>query len=270
MQAGLSAAPPARARHRHELRTLAYVTLDQANGGIIRNLTHEGIAVQAVAAVHPGQQLQVRFELPRPRLRVDTLGEVRWANPTGQCGIRFRDLPLRMAGRIDEWIFGDLLERMASRSGLPGSMFSASLTQLDAAEEDGLIVSPAAVKVIELPVRPDAPTPVDAGNESEARSAVTTELEWISQPLSERGIVWLINALTIVAALLLFTLVFLAVTRELPQRPVAVATGAVVGLAILYVGFFELFGGVSPGARLARLAGYGSDKEEESDHTRFR
>jgi len=71
MEAGLSPARQARAKHRHELRTLTYVTLDQANGGIVRNLNHEGIAVQAVAAVRPRQQLRVRFELRYPRVRVE-------------------------------------------------------------------------------------------------------------------------------------------------------------------------------------------------------
>src|SRR5580698_10312948 len=56
MQAGVLSARQARARHRHELRVLTYVSLDQANGGVIRNLTHDGIAMQAVAPVQQGQQ----------------------------------------------------------------------------------------------------------------------------------------------------------------------------------------------------------------------
>ena len=61
MDAGLSPPRQARAQHRYELRTLTYVTLDQANGGIVRNLSHRGIGVQVVAAVRPKQQLRVRF-----------------------------------------------------------------------------------------------------------------------------------------------------------------------------------------------------------------
>jgi hypothetical protein len=93
MEAGTSPARRARAQHRHELRTLAYVTLDQANGGIVRNLTHSGIGVQVVAAVRPRQQLRVRFELRYPRLQVETRAEVVWATFSGQCGIRFLDMP---------------------------------------------------------------------------------------------------------------------------------------------------------------------------------
>ena len=79
MDAGLSPARQVRTRHRHELRTLTYVTLDQANGGIVRNLSDRGIGVQVVAAVRPRQQLRVRFELRYPRLQIETRAEVIWA-----------------------------------------------------------------------------------------------------------------------------------------------------------------------------------------------
>jgi hypothetical protein len=110
MDAGTSPARQTRVKHRHELRTLTYVTIDQANGGIVRNLSHEGVGVQTVAGVRPRQQLRVRFELHDPRLRVDGRGEVMWATSSGQCGIRFLDLSEQMTSQINEWIFGSLLE----------------------------------------------------------------------------------------------------------------------------------------------------------------
>ena len=116
MDAGTSPAKQMRAQHRHELRSLTYVTLDQANGGIVRNLTHDGIGVQVVAALRPQQQLRVRFELRYPRLRVETRGEVMWATFSGQCGIRFLDLPDRTGRQINEWILGNLLEGGALHS----------------------------------------------------------------------------------------------------------------------------------------------------------
>ena len=38
MNAAVSTARELRAEHRHELRTLTYLTVDQATGGVIRNL----------------------------------------------------------------------------------------------------------------------------------------------------------------------------------------------------------------------------------------
>src|ERR1017187_10977199 len=95
MQSVFFPARQARTHYRHELRTLTYVTLDEANGGIIRNMNHEGVAVQAVAALHQQQRVRLRFELRFPRLHVETYGQVSWASPSGQCGIRFVDLPAR-------------------------------------------------------------------------------------------------------------------------------------------------------------------------------
>ena len=160
MDAGYSPVRQARAQHRHELHTLTYVTLDQANGGVVRNLTHEGIGVQAVAAVRPRQQVRVRFELRYPRLRVETRGEVMWSTFSGQCGIRFLDLPPRMIRQINEWIFGNLLEGISLHAEQAGSMFAAQDQAARAsAEEDGLLVSATPAKVIPLPARHDRAEP---------------------------------------------------------------------------------------------------------------
>jgi PilZ domain len=263
MDAGTSPARQARAKHRHELRALTYVTLDQANGGIVRNLSHEGIGVQAVAAPPPRQQVRVRFELRDPRLRVETRGEVTWSALSGQCGIRFLDLSPRMTRQINEWILGDLLEGAAMHADRTGTMFAVRVA---AVEEDGLMVSAAPLKVIELPVRAEPSQPASAHDTAAVQPA---QLDWLSQPLSGRSLVWTINTLVVVAAVLLFALVFLAVTREPPSRPFAmVGVGAAV-VAALYWGFFRIFGGSSPGARLARLVGCDLEEEEAAD-TRFR
>jgi len=277
MQAGLSPARPARTRHRHELPTLIRVTLDQANGGIIRNLSHEGIAVQAVTAVRPGQKLHVRFELP-PRLRVEAWSEVVWADSGNQFGIRFLDLAPQTARRVDEWIFGDLLESAplhlhrgeSITSGLFASRLAPPPPVEDVAQDDGLIVSPSPVKVIELPTRPDPTVPVGLRRDAPPSAGASAEWEWLSQPLSRRGVEWLINSLALVAALLLFALVFLFVTREIPKWPAVMVGGAAVAVSVLYWGFFKVFGGDSPGARLARLLGYDPVAEEEPDSARFR
>src|ERR1019366_7165832 len=125
MQSVSFPAREARTHYRHELRTLTYVTLDEANGGIIRNMNHEGVAVQAVAALHQQQRVRRRFELRFPRLHVETYGQVSWASPSGQCGIRFVDLPARATHQINEWIFSNLLDAVAPGPALPPSCFGA-------------------------------------------------------------------------------------------------------------------------------------------------
>jgi hypothetical protein len=374
MNAGIAPARQTRSQHRHQLRTLTYACLEQANGGIVRDINHYGIGLQVVAAVRPQQQLRVRFELSRPRLRVETRGEVTWATRSGQCGIRFLDLPQKIARQIDEWILGNLLEGAAlhsegsmfaaaslagsssgdsefartslARSSLARSSFarssfarsSSALSSIakssvllsspaafsspvvedvkEADDYDGLVVSSTPVRVIELPTRPDPLEPPGARNagvsgERLALSArplpdavlpeaalsepvlsgaavskpalsepalptfagfehASSTLDWLSQPLTGRSLIWTINTLVVVAALLLFVVVFLSITGEPPQWPLAMTGGGAIFVAGLYWGFFRVFGGASPGARLARMAGWEPDEKEGEEDTRFR
>lgn len=130
MQAGPSPAREARLRHRHGVRTLSYVTLDQGNGGILLNLTRNGVAVQTVASVRIGQQVQVRFDLLAPRVRVNARGEVIWATSSGRCGIRFLDLSAQSARQLDEWTFAKLLEGASPLSHPAESMFAEGPNRL--------------------------------------------------------------------------------------------------------------------------------------------
>ncbi len=130
MQAVSFPARQARTHYRHELRTLTYVTVDNANGGIIRNLNHLGVAVHAVPALRPQQRVHLRFELKFPRLRVETAVEVSWTRPSGQCGIRFVNLPAGTRHQINALIFSNLLDAIARNSGHPGSIFGASVVSI--------------------------------------------------------------------------------------------------------------------------------------------
>src|SRR5438094_9196663 len=108
---------------RQTLRTLAYVNLDQGNGGIIRDLTDSGIAVHAVAALRPEQEVSLRFDLLSPRVRVETRGRVAWADPSGQAGIDFIGASPRVRRALRDW----LLTQMLASAAISGrdSIFSA-------------------------------------------------------------------------------------------------------------------------------------------------
>jgi hypothetical protein len=278
MDAGLSLARQTRAQHRHQLRSLTYVTLDQANGGVVRNLTHEGIGAQVVAAVRPKQQLQLRFELRYPRLRVETRGEVVWATFSGQCGIRFLDLSPKASRQIKEWIFGNLLEEVSLHSQSAGNIFAEpELVQGSATvatgveEDDGLVVSASPSKVIELPARREYVKPAYTSSKSPDESQdAEGRLDWLSQPLSGRSLAWTVHALVVLAGLLLFALIFLSVTGEAPRWPFAVTAGGLLLVAGLYWVFFRIFGGSSLGTRLSRLTRSDLEETEELNTARFR
>jgi hypothetical protein len=278
MDVGQAPVRQARAQHRHELRTLTYAFVEEANGGIVRDITHQGIGLQVVAAVQPQQQVRVRFELCQPRLRVETRGEVLWATRSGQCGIRFVELSPKIARRIDEWIFGNLLEEAHLHSERAGFLFArpqfagspSSASDTDAADEDnGLIISAAPLNVIQLPMRDPLETAHAHGAAAEITPQLLSGFDWLSQPLSGRSLVWTINTLVVVAAMLLFAVVFLSITGEPPPWPLASAAATAILVAALYWGFFRVFGGASPGSRLARMAGW-EVVDDEVKHARFR
>jgi PilZ domain len=272
MHAASTSARRARAQHRQNLHTLTYVTLDEANGGIVRNLNREGIAIQAVGALRLHQRVRVRFDLRQPRVKIDSLGEVVWADASGQCGIRFLDLPSETVRQINEWILGDLLDSIPSRSD---SIFGPRSDVQT--EDDGLLLSPSARKVIQLQLERVGETnlveTINAKVDLGAFARTRPEPDWLSRPISERQMAWTLNLLIVFAALLLFSLVFLAVTQDLPRWPRDLEAGcaAAIFVTAFYWIFFRLLGGSSLGVRLARLAesDAGGDRDAR-ESARFR
>ena len=278
MQAVSSTERRSRSGYRHELRTLTYVTLDEANGGIIRNLNHEGVAVQAVAALRPQQHVRLRFELRMPRLRVEAHGQVSWASRSGQCGIRFVNLPSGTRQQIDQWIFSNLLDALARDASHSRSIFGTSVVSIahgekaaGADEEDGLTLSAARRPAIRL--EPNTAAGEDAEVRHPRRDDVadcdedtSTQLNWLSRPLSGRNLAWLVDSLVVMAALLLFAVVFLSIAHELPPWPLALGTAlaAAAFVAASYWVVFAIFWGESLGIRLAQARSGGEGAEEET------
>ena len=274
-----------RSHYRHELRTLTYVTLDDANGGIIRNLNHEGVAIQAVGALRVEQRIRLRFELRFPRLRVEAYGQVSWASPTGQCGIRFVDLSPRASRQINEWIFSSLLDAAAREAVHP--IFGASVVSIGrngntAEVNDGLTLSPSPRPAILLQpsFQPDDVS-VQHRNLAEEFADLScadlscdpgTQLSWLYRPISPRTLAWFVDTLVVIAGLLMFAVIFLSIAHELPQWPLTLsgALAAAVLVAAAYWALFAVFGGASLGARLARAASGREDREDGESAGRFR
>src|SRR5947207_2794558 len=123
----ISTDPRRRRCPRQTLRSLAYVNLNQGNGGIIRDLAETGIAVQAVAALRAGQEVSLRFDLLSPRVRVEARGRVAWAEPSGQAGIEMVEASPRTRRALRDW----LLTQMLASAAISGrdSIFSIAQEQ---------------------------------------------------------------------------------------------------------------------------------------------
>jgi hypothetical protein len=296
MKAVYFPARQSRTHYRHELRTLTYVTLDETNGGIIRNLNHDGVAVQAVGALLQQQRVRLRFELRFPRLRVETQGQVSWATDSGQCGIRFVDLPARTSRQIDEWIFSNLLDAVARDASHPRPIFATSVVSIAREEnigeeavseenvtedDDGLTLSAAPRPVIQLQpglaMRDETvlglPSLQTRSEEDSADSDVSSYAKsWLSQPLSGRTLARLVDSLIVAAGVLLFALIFLSIAHELPPWPLTLGTAAAAAVFIVaaYWAVFAVFGGPSLGSRIAQAASGLEEGKEREDASRFR
>jgi len=254
-------ADPARQRRflRQKVQNLAYVNLDHENGGIIRDVSEGGIAVQTVSALQVNDRLPVRFELLAPRARVEVSGRVAWTDPLGQAGMEFLEISARARKQLKDWIFTQLLASAHRASGLE-SVFLHSGAGQEAAE---LLVSGT----------PRAPIEV----EPEYTQTIAEPLQYVRVPIfgsffsvSTRFLAHAVDSVILLCAVLLFVLISSAITDMFPSWPVALAL--ILCVTTIFVGvYWALFNacvGGTVGDDLARLAS-GSQPTEE-DQPRFR
>jgi len=251
--------------YRHGAHRLAYVNVDHANGGIIRNLSETGIALQAVAPLRVNQQVHIRFELMSPRVRVDALGRVGWADSFGQAGVQFLNLPQRTRRLLKEWIFTQLLA-----SSYRGSEDSIFLPTESAVE---LLFSSTPRPAICLDSSTSG-TPNMQNSELTDEDAMVRFL-WCPIAISAGSLSWLIDSLILISAVLLFLIVSLALTHALPAWTTvsALALGVACLFTTLYWFLFTIWMGATPGARLVHRAwinSEGGSHPDELDRPRFR
>lgn len=105
------AASERRAHSRQPVRTLAYVELDEGNGGIVLNASEGGLAVQAVMSLMEDVLPQMRFQLSQSNDWFETSARVVWANESRKvAGLQFVDLPEQTRLHIREWLTAGALE----------------------------------------------------------------------------------------------------------------------------------------------------------------
>ena len=71
--------------------------------GILLDLSEAGMDVLTSEAQVPGSLLGFQFQLPGDGLRVEGHGQVAWANPNGQTGVHFLDLPETVVADLKQW-----------------------------------------------------------------------------------------------------------------------------------------------------------------------
>src|SRR5690349_3356688 len=197
-----------RARLRHKIHSLAYVNLDHSNGGIIRDLSEEGLAIRAVRPLQPEQPVHVRFELLNPRTRIEAAGQVVWATSTGEAGMRFLNLPARLQRQLKEWLFVQILEhaRQDPVAASPG------------APQLGMFAPPA----MSEPGCAEHTAVLDSSADSESASG-SIALPWWPSPISPTTLALIVDAVLILSAVLLFCVITVSFAHVFPSWWAAMA-----------------------------------------------
>jgi PilZ domain-containing protein len=269
----------ARARrraYRQKIRTLVQMSLDSSTGGVLRDLSEFGIAIQTVAALAPNQEVRLLFDLPAPRVRVEATGRVAWTDAWGQAGVQFVDLPAGSERLLKEWILGRIL--CAAYLFAPCELLAVEGDHAEGASE--LLFSASPRPAIQLAPAPPAPDQLEV-----ARTRPRTRLDqdahprsvrlaWCPIPMSVRTLSKLLDGLIQLCAVLLFAVMTMAMSNILPTWPIALAlsAGANAIFMTLYRFLFVFWIRSTPGEHLARLACWELDgiHLREEGRSRFR
>jgi hypothetical protein len=267
-QTSESAGVPRNSRrpYRQKIRSLAHINLDATNGAILRDLSEFGIALQTVTPLTPDQQVQLRFELPAPRVRIEAAGRIAWTDAWGQAGVQFVDLPERSQRLLKEWVFIQIL----SAAYLFAPCETAAVAGNRAEDATELLFSAAPRPAIPLEPQPAIPVALPSPEAQPRR----LRLLWCPVPISLSTLSKLVDGLILACAVLLFAVMSMAITDVLPTwwvtLPLAIAVTAV--FVAVYRFLFVYWFRSTPGEHLARMAcfDYGNGIYGEEDQARFR
>ena len=95
--------PDRRHALRHRVHTPAFASFDGVTGGVILDLSEEGLAMQSSAPLQTNRRIALHLSLS-DATQLDTTGYVAWADALGRAGVRFSDLPEEARERLRQWL----------------------------------------------------------------------------------------------------------------------------------------------------------------------
>src|SRR5438132_5008294 len=96
--------PDRRRWARHKVHAPAFAIFDGVTGGMILDLSEQGMSMQTAAPQKPSRQLNLNLNLPDPVANVETTGYIAWADAFGRAGVRFSDISEEARRRIKDWL----------------------------------------------------------------------------------------------------------------------------------------------------------------------
>jgi hypothetical protein len=89
---------------RHKVNTPAFASFDGVTGGMILDLSEEGLSMQTLAPLEVHSRVPLHVSLGEPAVYLETTGYVAWADALGRAGVRFSDLPEEARERLRAWL----------------------------------------------------------------------------------------------------------------------------------------------------------------------
>jgi len=89
---------------RHKVNGPVFASFDGVTGGMILDLSEQGLSMQTVIPLDRGRQLHLRLGLPDSETQLETTGYIAWADALGRAGVRFSELPEEARERLDHWL----------------------------------------------------------------------------------------------------------------------------------------------------------------------
>lgn len=89
---------------RQKVNTPAFASFDGVTGGMILDLSEEGMAMRALAPLEVNSRVPLQISLGEPAVYLETTGYVAWADALGRAGVRFSDLPEDARARLRDWL----------------------------------------------------------------------------------------------------------------------------------------------------------------------
>jgi len=164
-------APERRHALRQKVNTPAFASFDGVTGGMILDLSEEGMAMQAQSPLESHSLVPLHLSLGEPAAYLETTGYVAWADALGRAGVRFSDLPDEARARLREWLTvnASAPSWKAPRWVVHDSVFGRGLPEQGMTEQGSTNSSAAVGVALSLEAEPDSP-----GNGSSSPSRSTT------------------------------------------------------------------------------------------------
>ncbi|HJT00224.1 MAG TPA: GAF domain-containing protein [Terriglobales bacterium] len=104
IESGTEAPPERRRCMRHRVHAPAFASFDGVTGGMVLDLSEQGMSMQTAAPQKVTRPINLHLNLPDPITNLETTGYIAWADAFGRAGVRFSELPEEPRRRLHQWL----------------------------------------------------------------------------------------------------------------------------------------------------------------------